>query len=152
MTKRYDFTSMWDIPASTSNVKKAIYDVESWTKWWPGLESVAITHFGEDHIGNKATMTWRSQSGYRLHLNITITKIDNDGSMHFVSAGDLHGYGSWHFKTEKSTSTHMEIYWHVTPTKSWMQRLDFLLRPLFIKNHNLLMNDGEQGLTRYLQT
>jgi hypothetical protein len=34
--------------------------------------------------------------------------------------------------------------------KPWMQRLEFLLKPLFTINHNHVMRRGEAGLKREL--
>jgi hypothetical protein len=40
--------------------------------------------------------------------------------------------------------------WRVRVEKPWMQRLEFLLKPLFTINHNHVMRRGEAGLRREL--
>lgn len=147
----YSFRSTWRINAPKQLVEQKIENIESWPDWWQGVESATIHHKNSHYIGSRAGITWKAPLGYRLRLTITITDHAPGQLLHFTSAGDLDGYGSWSFK-EKSSRTDMVIIWEVRTTKPWMNRLAFILKPLFIRGHHTVMKNGEKSLRALLET
>lgn len=148
--KPYHFVTHWRIEAEPKIVIRAMNDPGLWQKWWPGLESISVIEKTADLIGTKIACRWRSKAGYRLSTEITITGHASDSEVHFESAGDLIGHGSWTVRPAK-TSTDVEIIWSVSTNKTWMNLASPLLKPVFKVNHNALMADGERGLNRYTQ-
>ncbi len=148
----YEFTHTWTIPASREVVSEAILRSEDWQSWWAGLESVEI--LDEVHgAGSRYICTWKSGGGYRLRTDITVTEYEKARHIYFDSDGDLVGKGSFMIHatdTTPSTPTTIVITWNVVTTKAWMQRLSFLLRPLFTFFHHRIMQRGEAGLREYI--
>ena len=66
-----------------------------------------------------------------------------------IACGDVEGVGRWSF-TSEGPLTVARYDWQVRPTARWMRILTPLARPLFRWNHDILMKQGAQGLTRRL--
>ncbi len=146
----YNFTSHWHIPASKKIVSDVIIRAEEWQKWWDGLEKVTIDSHKHNGVGSVYTCTWRSASGYKLTATITVTEYLAGERICFNADGDLQGSGRFIMKESGTDATDITIYWNVSSTKKWMNRLSFILRPLFIVNHHALMAKGERGLAKYV--
>jgi hypothetical protein len=143
--RAYTFRSIWHISAPLATVEKVIEDVENWPIWWKGLKSAQVISLEHTLLGSQAEMVWQGSGGYYLRLTLTITSYQKGKKISFDSTGDLKGSGSWSFMKQQD-STIMEILWDVSTTKSWMNFFAPLLRPIFIKNHSILMARGESGL------
>lgn len=150
MAANYDFHDEWEIHAPVEAAWDLISHSADWERWWPGLKSAVITNHNPEIIGSSVELRWRSKTGYHLQHRVTVTEVEPDGTIKFRSAGDLIGNGSWQF-VRRDRSTHMIIDWHVRTTKAWMNMFAPLLRPVFLRNHDSLMKNGEKGLNRYLQ-
>lgn len=146
----YRFVSHWRIAAPRQAVADILLHDEAWAQWWPGLESVESL---DDKIGAGARVrcSWRSASGYRLRVVITIVDYRPGQLIAFISEGDLAGDGDFIFSSPQADTTAITIHWNVRTTKPWMNAFGPLLKPLFIANHDKLMAAGEQGLNRYAQ-
>ncbi len=68
-----------------------------------------------------------------------------------IAYGELEGQGEWFF-SEDNGIAHIQYNWDVFTTKKWMNYLSFLLEPVFIYNHNVVMHWGERGLAKKLGT
>lgn len=150
MANFYKFYDEWITEVSPKKVWDAVSDPASWQIWWPELVQVEIIKHDAQIVGSIAELTWRSRGGYKLKHIITVTNVLHGKSINFTSLGDLDGCGSWLFY-EIEGKTHMVIEWYVQTTKTWMKILNPLLRNMFVKNHNILMQNGERGFDRYLK-
>jgi len=65
-----------------------------------------------------------------------------------VASGELEGIGTWLFHAVDSTTTVVAYHWQVRTNRRWMNRLSFILKPVFRANHNVVMRRGERGLIR----
>jgi len=146
----YYFVSNWSITAPLEHAADTIADYRHWTTWWRGLESATVLH-AEPSVGAQVACIWKSATGYRLHSTVTITAYRHNQYIAFDSTGDLVGSGEWHFEPIDDSHTGMRIVWNVHSEKWWMNAFAWLLRPLFVKNHDLLMAAGERGLNDFLQ-
>jgi uncharacterized protein YndB with AHSA1/START domain len=148
MAQRYVFSTVWHIDAPAQVVSEALIREADWTTWWQGLEQANVQNhrLGE---GSVVATTWRSQAGYRLHFTLTITTFRPGDYIAFTATGDLEGDGDFILEPDGDATT-ITIDWRVHTTKVWMNVLAPLLRPLFSRNHNLLMRAGEKGLKAYV--
>lgn len=144
----YHFVSHWLIPGPPSTIEKLLFTTET-SQWWPGLESITALDTDQPEP-RRYRCVWRSQSGYRLTTIITITAHKPGELVQFESEGDLKGSGSFRFEASTDECTKITINWDVATTKAWMTYGAFIFKPLFIKNHHRLMEDGEQGLIAYV--
>jgi hypothetical protein len=62
-----------------------------------------------------------------------------------MATGELQGRGLWQLSTD-GDETIVRYDWSVETTKSWMNLLSPIARPLFEWNHNVVMSWGAQGL------
>lgn len=147
--KQYRFTTKWVIDAPLEVASEIVADNTTWTLWWAGLQDARIITHTPNIVGSKIACVWRSHSGYKIRLVITITEYQHDNHIAFISEGDLEGRGEWDF-VAKDQKTEMHILWDVQTKKWWMNTLAPLLRSVFVANHALLMAQGEAGLNAYL--
>jgi hypothetical protein len=63
--------------------------------------------------------------------------------------GDLTGRGRWRL-FEQGGMTAVLYEWDVRTTKPWMNAVAPLARPLFERNHDVVMRWGGEGLARRL--
>ncbi|HEX8226253.1 MAG TPA: SRPBCC family protein [Candidatus Saccharimonadales bacterium] len=148
--RSYDFKSTWLVSVPAEAVEAVLLNLETWTSWWPGLESASVVKPVDEVVGSIITCTWRSPAGYRLHMRMMITEYVPGRYIRFKSVGDLEGQGSWSFISPDGASTRMDIIWQVSTTRPWMNASGPILRPLFVYSHNLLMRRGNKGLQAYL--
>ena len=62
-----------------------------------------------------------------------------------LAGRDVIGLGEWRL-AEHGGEVDLRYLWRVRVGKPWMQRFEFLLKPVFTWNHNWVMRRGEQGL------
>ena len=62
--------------------------------------------------------------------------------------GELAGTGRWRFFEGRETAVTYE--WNVRTTRSWMNLVGPVARPVFRWNHNAVMHQGGQGLADLL--
>jgi hypothetical protein len=147
----YAFNSEWVIPAPRKKVWQVLTATPfSWEQWWPQLTKLHVTKITPEYIGTTFNCTFRATSGYRLHATFRVTVSTEPSHITFESTGDLLGTADWQF-TETDGLTHIDIVWKVSTTKWWMNSFGPLLRPLFVSNHNVLMNSGEEGLRNFIR-
>lgn len=148
----YHLLSTWHIEAPLDAVYGEIFNSLQWPDWWPGLQNVAQTAAGDARgIGSKRFYSWQGALPYRVEFEVRTTRIDNLLAIEGAAVGDLEGTGCWRFGYQDAVSV-AQFAWHVRTTKWWWKVLEPLARPMFIRNHGLLMAQGAQGLARRLQS
>ncbi len=150
MATQYAFISRWQIQAPVEAVWESIHDSLSWPSWWKGVISVTEIEKGDaEGVGGIREYTWGSIMPYKLSFRMKLTELDKFTRMKGVAFGELEGDGEWFFE-EKKGVTHIAYHWTVFSNKPWMNYLAFLLKPLFIFNHNIVMGWGAKGLAKKL--
>lgn len=146
----YRLLTVWRIEAPLEAVYAAIHDSLRWPDWWPGARRVEQTAAGDaDGIGSIRRYCWQGVLPYRVVFEVRTTRIERLLAIEGTAHGDLEGIGRWRFSREGAVSiVHYE--WHVRSTRRWMNLIAPLARPLFIRNHNIVMRRGAEGLARRL--
>ncbi|HSK50170.1 MAG TPA: SRPBCC family protein [Solirubrobacterales bacterium] len=147
----YAFLTTWLLDSPRQPVWEAIYDQESWPRWWRGVEEVTKLRDGDGgaDVGSVAAMTWKSLLPYRVRFETTTTQVERHHLLEGRAVGELEGIGRWRFY-EQDGITAVLYEWNVATTKPWMNRLAPLLRPAFEWNHDWVMARGGEGLAGLL--
>jgi uncharacterized protein YndB with AHSA1/START domain len=147
----YRFLTEWRLQAPKSEVFDAISETHTWPQWWEGVERVEDIEPGDaDGIGTVKRYTWKSASPYRIRFDARTTHIVKGVEIAAMVIGDLAGGGRWIF-AEEGDVTIVHYLWQVRTEKLWMNVIAPLARPLFSRNHHLLMEQGARGLAGHLQ-
>jgi carbon monoxide dehydrogenase subunit G len=144
----YYFLTTWIIDAPIERVFEAIHDYERWPEWWPGVQTAHQIEPGDANgIGSVARHAWRSKLPYTVHFDVLTTRIDPPWRMEGIAKGELAGTGKWHlFQSDGPTAVVYE--WDVQTTRWWMNAIAPFARWLFVRNHNWIMEAGEEGLRK----
>jgi hypothetical protein len=148
----YSFVTIWRVKAPIETVWNEIYHSQDWPVWWKGVESVVEIGKGDElGVGSVHRYTWRSKLPYRLSFDMKTVRIDPPVLLEGIATGELQGHGLWQLSTVDG-ETIVRYDWKVETTKSWMNLLAPIARPLFEWNHNVVMNWGAKGLEQRLGT
>jgi hypothetical protein len=146
----YRFLTLWRLEAPRAAVCKAIEDSLAWPEWWTGVENVEELSAGDaDGIGSVRRYTWKGRLPYRLTFDVRVTRMELQTMVEGVATGDVEGIGRWSFDTEGEITV-ARYEWLVRPTQLWMRVLSPLASPVFRWNHDILMQQGGEGLARHI--
>ena len=146
----YRLLTIWRVDAPLEKVYAAIENSLHWPHWWPGAEKVEELSAGDaDGIDSIRRYSWQGALPYRVVFDVCTTRIETQVAIEGKARGDLDGVGRWHFARQGTVSV-VRYEWHVRSTRWWMKLVAPVARPLFIRNHALLMAQGGEGLARLL--
>ena len=145
----YSFLTTWILDASHEDVWDAIYEIESWPRWWRGVRAVQKLEHGDvNGVGALYRHEWRSVIPYPVRFETRITRIEHPHVIEADADGELAGLGRWRFFGGSETAVVYE--WNVHTTRPWMNLLAPIAGPIFRWNHNVVMHQGGQGLADLL--
>jgi hypothetical protein len=146
----YSFLTTWVLDAPRNAVWDAIYGIERWPDWWRGVKSVEKIESGSDNggVGALYRHEWRSVIPYPVRFETRITRVELPHLIEADADGELAGTGRWRFFEGRETAVTYE--WNVRTTRSWMNLVGPVARPVFRWNHNAVMHQGGQGLANLL--
>lgn len=146
----YEFVTIWRFNAPQQKVWDLVFHSEAWPSWWRGVEKVERVKDGDDnHVGAIHRYTWKSKLPYRLIFEMETTRVEPINVIEGRAIGELQGTGRWQFSHEGEITT-ARYDWKVETTKTWMNLLAPLARPVFAWNHDVVMGWGGEGLARSL--
>lgn len=150
MAAQYSFITRWQIQAPLSTVWNAVYDSQDWPGWWDGVAAVKIIKPGDSNgIGSVHEYTWKRVLPYSLSFTMRLIEIDKYKRIKGIVFGEVEGIGEWFFE-EKDGIVYVQYNWNVKTTLSWMNKVAFIMKPLFKLCHNLVMSWGAKGLAKKL--
>ena len=146
----YAFLTTWLLRTSRAAAWEVLQDPVRWPEWWRGVERVAELDGGDgDRVGSRYRVAWRSRIPYELEFDFVVRGVDPPCCMVGEAEGDLAGGGRWRL-FEQDDVTAVLYEWNVSTTKGWMNAVGPLARPLFQRNHDIVMRWGGEGLARRL--
>jgi uncharacterized protein YndB with AHSA1/START domain len=146
----YRFLTTWALGAPIERVWEAIHDSERWPQWWKGVERVVELEPGDqDGRGALTRYTWRSRLPYELEFDMRVTRVERPFLLEGEATGELAGEGRWRLY-EGDGATAVTYEWVVRTTRPWMNVLAPLARPVFAWNHDVVMRQGGEGLSKLL--
>jgi len=146
----YEFVTIWRVESPLEKVWKEIYHSEHWPEWWKGVIQVVELRKGDDlGVGSIRRYTWKTKLPYKLIFDIETVRVEPMSYLEGKSTGELDGKGIWQL-TKKGDFTIARYDWMVTTTKTWMNLLVPLAKPLFEWNHKIVMSWGAESLAKRL--
>ena len=147
----YSFVTRWQVEAPLDRVWDALFDAESYPRWWTAvLGATEVGRGGPDGLGKVDHFVWRAPLGYRLQFDLRLTTVYRPTRFGGVATGDLEGTGYWTLRGSGNL-TDVRYDWNVRTTRPWMNVLAPLARPAFNWNHDIVMRHGGQDLAHVLQ-
>lgn len=147
MNSNYEFHSRWQVVCSREALweqLEALLASDDPMAWWGPVEVVA-------YDGTNLSVRAASRFGYRLVFELKNLQLSRPDRLTFDSAGDLLGVGVVTFSDgDDGRSSVMDIAWRVATVRRWMRWTGWLLRPVFIAGHHLIMRQGEKNLNAWL--
>jgi hypothetical protein len=147
MNSDYEFRSRWQIVRSRESLWDALEGLlasEDPMPWWPSVQVTA-------YDGHSVDLRARSRLGYALTFRLSHLETDRPTKLTFASDGELRGAGTVRFEDLGPQESAMDIDWLVSTDKAWMRWTTWLLRPVFVLGHHLVMRQGEKHLNAWLR-
>jgi uncharacterized protein YndB with AHSA1/START domain len=146
----YRFLTTWLVDSPLEPVWNAIYAIDHWPEWWPGVERVEELFHGDgDGEGTIYRHVWRSRIPYAVTFTVTVTRVVKPHLIEASAEGGLEGTGTFRL-FEGPAGTAITYDWAVRTTKRWMNAVAPIARPVFAWNHHAVMKNGGAGLARLL--
>lgn len=152
----YSFLTTWLLEAERERVWDAIYESERWPRWWRGvLEAERLAEGDEAGVGQIGRYVWKSKLPYRLEFQMETTRVQRPHLLEGRASGELAGSGRWRLFEQGGEGgagalTAVLYEWNVQTTRSWMNLLAPIARPVFAINHDYVMRNGGEGIARLL--
>jgi hypothetical protein len=144
---QYSFSSTWRIAASQERVWRAFEELlpsENPFVFWPGMRS-------ERRGGPDIHVTAASPVGYTLRFRVFDVVSSPMKRVTLRADGDLLGRATMQLAAVDAVNSTIDVEWHVDVTQPWMRRMRFVLRPVFVFAHDVVMRAGERGLNAWLR-
>jgi hypothetical protein len=148
-TNDFHFVTLWRIEATREEVFEIIGNPLTLCRWWPEVYSqVDEIHSGdEDGVGRVIVLQTRGWLPYKLKWQFRVSHVLRPCGFSLVASGDLVGTGEWSF-FQRGDEVEVTYDWHILVDKPLIRHLSFLLKPLFLWNHEWAMKKGETALRR----
>ena len=147
MNSYYEFHSRWQVICSREALWDELEELlasDDPMSWWGPVEVL-------EYDGSNLSLRAASHFGYRLAFELKNLDLARPDRLTFESAGDLRGEGVVAFVDGgDGRSSGMEIDWRVATDRRWMRWTGWLLRPVFVAGHHLIMRQGEKNLNAWL--
>jgi hypothetical protein len=147
----YVFNSSWNIEAPPELIWDELINYKRWPIWCRGLEKIeALGKFDDLEKGNHIRSTWKGSLPYNICFDARIMDFDRCASLSFNVSGDLHGKGICNLLPSKQ-NTMVNFIWNVSPTKLWMKMSSPFTRPVFIENHDQIIDHAIKSFTQMVE-
>ena len=144
--------SNWRLAVPRADVWTVLKTPTLWPKWWRFVARVdELDHGDSDGVGAKHRVSWTSRLPYRVNLETEVVETQPEQLIRLHAEGDVRGEGCWRL-SDLDGGCAAEYTWRVSLDRAWMRVLAPILRPVFAWNHNAVMDEGERGLKRYLES
>lgn len=147
-TNDYHFVDCWRVEGDVKEVADILEDALSLPRWWPSvyfdvreLEPGAGNH----GVGKLITLRAGGWLPYTLRINFRTVESHYPHGFSMDATGDLQGRGVWTF-AQDGPFVNVTYDWTIRANKSIIEKLSFLLKPIFRSNHNWTMKRGEESL------
>jgi hypothetical protein len=115
--------------------------------WWPSVyfDVKELDPGGERGIGKLISLRAGGWLPYTLRINFRTTESCYPHGFSMDATGDLEGRGIWTF-AQDGPFVNVTYDWTIRANKPIIDKLSFLLRPIFRSNHNWTMKRGKESL------
>ena len=144
----YELESHWRVPGAIGDVYAVLMDDAALPRWWPeAYAKVTVAAEGDaaTGVGRITDIVTRGLLPYDVTWRVEVLETGTPDLIRVRASGDVIGLGTWRL-TQGDGVVDLRYLWRGRVGKPWMKRLEFLLKPVFVWNHNWVMRRGEQGL------
>jgi hypothetical protein len=147
---RYTFRNVFVLAATPGAVTAAVLAPEPWLAGLGHVRELERLATGHDGRGPRYRVTVAAAlPPYRLRWELEAVRVVPGRTLDWCAAGDLEGEGSWQL-TATDVGTEVVSTARLHTTRWWMNLLAPVARPLFVRNHDLVMRAGVDALARHL--
>jgi len=139
---QYHFVTHWKIRGRVGMIYEILSDGKNYPQWWKPAY-LACREVGKHRI--EALV--RAKLPYTLKFTTELVHENPKREIELRSVGELQGRGIWKF-AQVGEWTEIEFTWDVEATKPIVRYLSFLVKPIFIWNHNWVMETGGVALQK----
>ena len=143
----YHFVDRWRVEGDVKEVADILEDALNLPRWW-GSTYFAVKEIepGEEHgIGKLISLHAGGWLPYTLRINFRTIESRYPQGFSMDASGDLEGKGIWTFEQD-GPFVNITYDWTIKANKPIIEKLSFLLKPVFRSNHNWTMQRGEESL------
>lgn len=143
----YHFVDRWRVEGDIKEVADILEDALSLPRWWGSVYfEVTELEAGEKQgIGKVISLRAGGWLPYTLRINFRTVAANYPHGFTMDATGDLEGRGIWTF-AQDGRFVNVTYDWTIKANKPIIEKLSFLLKPIFRSNHNWTMNRGEESL------
>jgi len=143
----YHFIDRWRVEGNVTEVAEILEDALSLSAWWPSVYFAVkeLEPGGEGGVGKLISLRAGGWLPYTLRINFRTTESRYPHGFTMEARGDLEGKGIWAFQQD-GPFVKVTYDWTIRANKPIIDKLSFLLKPIFRSNHNWTMKRGEESL------
>lgn len=135
------------LTAGLEPVWRTLTEIERWSSWWRWARRIEeLAAPDESGVGGVYLNEMTTPLVYGFVYETEVVELTYPELIRVRSTGDLEGDGLMTMNGLDDGGTRFEFHWLVQTPRPWMNVLAPLLRPMFVWNHNRLMEDFGAGL------
>ena len=144
----YHFITHWRVQGTCGEVADILGDPLGLQVWWPSVylhvEEIEPAE-AQSGVGRHVRLLTKGWLPYTLRWDLVVLDSQYPHGLTIGAAGDFEGTGVWTFR-QAADVVDITYDWRIRATKRLLQKLSFLMRPLFEANHRWAMAQGEESL------
>jgi Polyketide cyclase / dehydrase and lipid transport len=146
----YHYVSTWQLKAPIEQVGAGLNDLEHLPAWYSGVQEARELAPGDAQgVGRRVRYVIKGRLPLRLAFEATTTRSVPPRDQELRAEGELAGTGRWSLEQQGEVTT-ARYHWDVRTTRSWMNLLAPLARPIFAWNSRGVMLQAGEGLAGFL--
>ena len=143
----YNFVDRWRVEGHVEEVQTILEDALSLPRWW-GSVYYEVKQLEPGENGGAGKLISLRAGGwlpYTLQMNLRTVESRFPHGFTMEATGDLEGRGIWIFEPD-GQFVNVTYDWTIKANKPIIEKLSFLLKPIFRSNHDWSMKRGEESL------
>lgn len=146
----YQFESEWVLTADIDAVFELLMHPEDFSNWWPSVKKSRLIEQGDQNgVGKRAGYYLKSPLLYSMRFDARTTEVSRPHRIHGLVRGDLVGTGTYTLE-KVAQGTKVSFSWHVSTTRTWMNFVAPVAKPLFVWAHHSVMREGCEAMARHM--
>jgi len=143
----YHFVDRWRVEGEVKEVADILEDALALPHWWGSVyfDVKQVEPGGEGGVGKLISLHAGGWLPYILRINFRTVASNYPHGFSMDATGDLEGRGIWTFEQDGGF-VNVTYDWTIRANKPIIEKLSFLLKPIFRSNHNWTMRRGEESL------
>lgn len=151
----YHFITHWRVESTLDEISEVLgKNAPDLTRWWPSVYlKVTVIEPGDASkrgLGQVVDLYTKGWLPYTLRWSFRVIDIRYPNGFTLEAWGDFVGRGIWTF-IQDGPFVNITYDWKIRATKPLLNKLSWLLKPVFSANHKWAMRQGEESLKRELK-